>query len=413
MDIECWLPDVVSTTMRVAIIGSGPSGFFVAGEVLKRFPECEVHMFEKRVAPYGLVRYGVAPDHQLTRRTIKIFNQTADQSRFHYWGNVEAGRDVSFDDLHAAFHAVVICTGAEQPNRPGIPGARLRGAVDALDFARWTNGERDAFSPELLHGVETAVIIGNGNVALDAARMLARPSVDWVPTDMAVHAMEALIHHRIKHIVIVGRRGPEHISFTEAEWLEVVSLPGWGVQADGDVSFGALPDKPSSVRTLEFKFSLVPVGLLGDDHVSGVQFTHAASGESVVIPSQLVIFATGHRGIKIDGLPFDDERGIIPNDKGRVVGIPDFYVCGWIKHGATGLIGHNRKDAMETVARMLEDLGSWSTRRVTEYPVNKSGRRVVTWNDWKRLDAMEIQRGSAVGRPRINFMMDEALQILQ
>jgi len=399
--------------MRFAIIGAGPSGFFVAGEVLKRFPGCEVHMFEKRVAPYGLVRYGVAPDHQLTRRAIKMFDQIADQARFHYCGNVEVGRDVSLRDMHAAFHAVVICTGAEQPNRPDIPGTQLRGAVDALDFSRWVNGEADAFSPELLHGVKTAIIIGNGNVALDAVRMLARPSVDWVHTDMAPHAMEALMHHRIKHLVVVGRRGPEHVSFTEAEWLEVASLPGWGVKADGDVSFGELTDKPPSDCRMEFKFNLVPAAVLGKEKVTGVRFSHAENGSDIETAAQLVIFATGHRGVKMDGLTFDEVRGIIPNEKGRVVDRPGFYVCGWIKRGAKGLIGNNRKDAIETVLQMLEDRNTWSNRSVTGDPVCKLSRRVVSWNDWKRIDAMEIQRGSAVGRPRISISMDEALDILK
>lgn len=399
--------------MRIAIIGAGPAGFFVAGEVLKRCPECDVHMFEKRVAPYGLVRYGVAPDHQLTRRATKMFDQIAEHDRFHYWGNVEVGREISLPDLHRSFHAVVICTGAEQSRRPDIPGSRLPGVVDALDFARWTNGEPDAFLAERLRHVDTAVIIGNGNVALDAARILARPSSGWVETDMAPHAMEALIHHRIKHLVVAGRRGPEHVSFSEAEWLEAVSLAGWNIQADGVVPFGAIPDTPSSDRRMEFRFNLVPTCLLGEEAVEGVRFIHAETGANLEISAQLVIFATGHRGMKMDGLPFDEMRGIIPNDKGRVIGNPGYYVCGWIKRGAKGLIGQNRKDAIETVARILEDRDVLSARDVANHPPEMTGHQVVSWTDWKRLDAMEVLRGSAVGRPRINFTPDEALKLLR
>jgi len=403
---------LIAIMLRIAIIGAGPSGFFTAGEILKKIPGSEVHMFEKRVAPYGLVRYGVAPDHQLTRRAIKMFEQIAGQPGFHYHGNVEIGPDVSLENIYASFHAVVICTGAEMPNRPEITGSRLPGVVDALDFSRWTNGECDAFNEAILDRVETAVIIGNGNVALDAARMLARPSVDWVATDIAPYAMEALIHHRIKHIVVVGRRGPLDVSFTEAELLEVAALPGWDVHADGVMPFGPLLEKPSSNRRIEFKFHLVPDELCGSEHVTAVQFVHADSGEMLEIPAQLVIFATGHRGIKLDGLSFDQQRGIIPHDHGRVTGAPGYYVCGWIKRGAKGLIGQNRKDAIETIARVYEDRELLAARKVGATPVPLNNKRVVTWDDWKKIDAMEIQHGSSVGRPRINFTEDEALALL-
>ncbi len=401
--------------MRVAIIGAGPAGFFVAGELFKRCPGCEVHLFEKRVAPYGLVRFGVAPDHQLTRRAIKTFDQIADHERFHYFGHVDIGRDVTLAELQASYPAVVVCTGAEQPNRPAIPGATLRGAIDALAFSRWTNGEPEAFAPALLRDVDTVVIIGNGNVALDAARVLMRPSREWVATDIAPFAMEALMHHRVKHLVIAGRRGPNETSFTEAEWTEVVSMPGWTVQANGNVPFGHLPEKAASDHSLHFRFHLNPVCLFGGDHVAGARFSHMTSHETLDIPAQLVIFATGQRGVPI-GLPFDADAGIIPNTKGAVAEVPGLYVCGWIKRGGKGLIGVNRKDAVETVSRLIEDRDVLLARQLESKnwhaELSRRGVQVVSWADWKTIDAMEIRRGAAVGRSRVNVTREEALAFL-
>lgn len=397
--------------MRVAIIGAGPSGFFTAGEVLKKIPESEIHMFEKRIAPFGLVRYGVSPDHQLTRRATKLFEQIAAHPGFHYHGNIEIGTDVSLEDIRLSHHAVVVCTGAEKPNRPYIPGAPLPGAVDALDFSHWVNGEGNGFDDSLAEHVEAVIVVGNGNVALDAARMLARPAADWVATDIAANAMEALIHHHIKHIVVVGRRGSSETSFTEAEWQEVVSLPGWEIKVDGESPFGPLPEKPASDRRIEFKFHLAPKRLLGDARVTGAEFVHASSGEIIPIPAQLVVFATGHRGIRLDGLPFDEAKGIIPNDRGQVVSVPGYFVCGWIKRGAKGLIGLNRKDAIETVSRIMEQRDELARRSVRPVPVLKD-KPVISWGDWKKINAMEESRGAAVGRPRIALSPQEALKAL-
>jgi len=371
-------------------------------------------MFEKRISPFGLVRYGVSPDHQLTRRVIKMFDQMANHERFEYHGNCEIGTDVSMEDLRASFHAVIICTGAEQPNRPDIPGAQLRGAIDALDFARWVNGEPEAFDSTLLNRVATAVIIGNGNVALDVARMLARPAADWCATDISPNAMEALIHHRIKHIVVAGRRGSEDASFSEAELEELLSLPGWDVLADEPLPFGLVPEKPPAELKIEFKFRLSPNSILGSNHVEGVKFTHQ-SGRDVVIPGQLVVFATGHRGIPLTGIPFDSQRGIVPNDRGRVEAVPGCYVSGWIKRGAKGLIGQNRKDAIETVSCLMEDRATLAARPVDadvwKKKLNRS-HRTVSWSDWKKLDAIEIQHGSALGRPRLVLAGRELLKHL-
>ncbi|HMO52496.1 MAG TPA: hypothetical protein PKE26_10095 [Kiritimatiellia bacterium] len=402
--------------MRAAIIGAGPSGFFVAGEILRRCPGCEVHLFERGIAPYGLVRYGVAPDHGLTRRTITIFNQIADHPRFYYHGQVEIGRDITLDALHESFHAVIACVGAEQPARPDVPGARLPGAVDALDIARWVNGDAEAFDAGQLAGVESALIIGNGNVALDAARMLMRHAADWVSADIAPYALEALMHHRVRRIQIVGRRGPHEAAFTEAELTEVVHMPDWSVHHREPLPFNVTAEKPPFPSTLAFRFHLRLECLLGGDRVVGARFTNTQNGETVEAPAQLVVFATGHRGVPLGDLPFDPHRGIIPNDHGAVLDAPGFYVCGWIKRGAKGLIGHNKKDAVDTVGRLLEDRDVLAARQID--PVDwravllAQGLRPVSWPEWRALEAREQQRGAAVGRPRIPLPRDEMISWL-
>lgn len=402
--------------MKLAVIGAGPAGFFMAGEALKRWAECEVHLFERRVVPYGLVRFGVAPDHPLTRRTARMFDQIADHERFHFCGNVEVGRDISLEDLRATHHAVVICTGAEQPHLPLQAGSGLPGIAHALDFSRWMNGEPDGFSGNLLERVHTALVIGNGNVALDAARMLARPAADWVSTDIPPPVMEALIHHRVHRVVIAGRRGPAEASFSEAELEELLQLPGWEVRSDLPLPYGLKADKPPSARAIDFHFHHRVDGFTGGERVSGARFVHALSGATVEIPCQLVLFATGQRGVPLEGLPFDRERGIIPNQRGAIEGQEGLYVCGWIKRGAKGLIGHNRKDAIETFACMHEDAGKLSRRELRSIDwadvLARRGKTLVTWSDWKRLDILERERGAAVGRPRMNFSREEALSRL-
>lgn len=335
---------------RVAVIGAGPSGYFVAGEVLKHFPGAAVFMFEKRRQPYGLVRYGVAPDHILTKRAVKTFEQIARQPGFHYADGVEVGRDLALDDVRRAHDAVVVCTGAEHPRRLAIPGAELPGVVAALDLARWANGESSALAnASILDGAQRAVIIGNGNVALDAARILARRDEDWEGTDIAGYARAALSRSRLRAITMAGRRGPECASFTRAELQEVISLPDWRVVADQGLPLGLVAPASTAENTISFIFNQTPIAFTGADRVTGVTFSGG------FVAADVVIAAIGQRGEALPGLPFDEARGIVPNDRGRVAEHQGVYVCGWIKRGATGLIGHNRKDAIETVARMRED----------------------------------------------------------
>jgi ferredoxin/flavodoxin---NADP+ reductase len=339
------------TAKSVAIVGAGPSGFFTAGELFKRFPGVAVFMYEKREQPHGLVRYGVAPDHVVTKRAVKTFEQIAAQPGFHYLGGVEVGRDLSIADLRTRHDAVVICTGAEQAKLPQIPGVDLPGVTSGLAFARWNNGEERFFDAASLAGLREVVIIGNGNVALDVARMLARREEDWEGTAIAPYARAALAGTQLSRITIAGRRGPAEASFTEMELEEVLNLPDWRIEAEEGLPLGMKAPASDANKTIAFKFHAPPREVLGNDRVEAVRF------DAGTVPAQLVIFATGQRGEPVPGLPFDEERHIIPNDRGRVMGMERVYVCGWIKRSPRGLIGHNRKDAIETVGRMGEDDG--------------------------------------------------------
>jgi len=401
----------LANMMQFAIIGAGPSGFFVTAEIMKRFPGAPVSMFEKRVFPSGLVRFGVSPDHQATRRAAGTFDQIAAQPGFHYYGHVDAVKVPGLEALRRHFHAIVVCTGAEVPSLPDVPGIDSRRVIAGIDLARWTNGEEHAINPRVFDGVETAVIVGNGNVALDAARMLARPAVDWVKTDIAPHAMEVLMHHRLNKIIIAGRRGPADVSFTEAEFEELVSLPGWDVRGTQGLPFAKMPEKPASNRCIEFRFYQRIARIREQQAGCEVEFS-VANQPNVNMAAQLVICATGQRGVPFGDLPFDTVRGVIPNDRGRVHAAPGFYVCGWIKRGANGVIGVNKKDAIETVARIVEDMDILAAKHVTPFAMPETEDRVITWADWKKIEAMEIGRGGEAGRPRLNFSESEALRAL-
>lgn len=318
---------------------------------MKRFPGAAVFIYEKRDKPFGLIRYGVAPDHVTTKRVLKTFENIAAQPGLHMMTGVEVGVAVSLNELSTKYDAVVICTGAEIPRLPDIPGAALPGVVSGLDFARWVNGEEEALDARLLDGITSAVIIGNGNVALDAARMLARQDADWDATSIAPFARDALRRAHLHQITIVGRRSAGEASFTVAELREVVSLPGWQIKADQGLPLGVDVPAGSSGKVIAFEFGKSPSRVTGRTRVESVEF----GPDSKRIPADLAIFATGQKGCPLPGLPFDEKRGVIPNDRGRVAGSKSVYVCGWIKRGAKGLIGHNRKDAIETVASMAED----------------------------------------------------------
>jgi ferredoxin--NADP+ reductase len=417
--------------IRIAVIGSGPAGFYAAGHLLKdsagRF---EVDMLERLPTPWGLVRSGVAPDHPKIKSVTRIYEKTAAHPRFRYFGNVTFGEHVSREDLLEHYHAIVYATGSPADRPLGIPGEDLPGSHAATEFVGWYNGHPDhthlefdlttgAHSPDgpapagrvPVGGgapVERAVVIGNGNVALDVARMLVLDPSELAPTDTADHALEVLAASRVNEVVVVGRRGPAQAAFTNPELLELGELAGADVIVDADELERALavadPDAEADItcrrnveilrsyaarppaghdKRIVLRFLLSPVAFLPDEHgrlgavelvrnelvpAPGGGLRAQATDERETIPAGLAFRAIGYRGIPLPGVPFDERAGVIANQAGRVIDphtgspVAGEYVVGWIKRGPSGVIGTNKKDAQETVDAMLADLSSPAAR---------------------------------------------------
>lgn len=384
--------------LRVAIVGSGPAGFFVAEELLRAGRPATVDMFERLPHPFGLVRYGVAPDHPHTRRIGKLFERTMAHPAFKLHPGVDVGRTLAWPDLRARFDAVVIATGAEDDRELGIPGEQLPGVHASLAFAGWANGHPDfAAEPIDLSG-ETAVIIGNGNVALDLVRLLCRDPDALRATDIAPAALASLERSRVRNLHVIGRRGPAQASFGENEIAEIGALPRVDLRVDPVVAmpnpadekeladpaadraravvktlreYASRPRMPDARVTVSFDFLRRPLGISGMARVDGITLElcrlegdpgnqqAVPTGALQKVPCSLVFIAIGHSGRSLPGLPFDTARGVIPTRDHRVVegdrALPGVFAVGWIKRGAKGLIGHNRRDAMETVRALLSD----------------------------------------------------------
>lgn len=428
--------------VHIAIVGSGPAGFFSAGDILKTFPDARVDVYERLPAPFGLVRYGVAPDHTRTRNVIRWFDRTASDPRFRFLGNVRVGRDVPLDELRRHYDGVLIATGAESEKSLRMAGGELAGFHDAIDVVGWYNGHPDFAHIPIDLSCETAVIIGHGNVALDIARMLSRSPDDLRRTDIAAHALDVISASRLKTIHLIGRRGPVQCSFTEAELSEL--LPWITVHADDldlnpesaeeladqhtvlkqrvfDLLTRAAQGAPQHAPGIHLRFLRSPVALEGGDRVERIvleknvlrggpgQQRAAPTGERETIACGLVISSIGYHGDPLPGAPFDAARGIIPNDRGRVLRDgdiwPGVYVAGWIKRGARGLIGHNKRDAAELVETLREDLAGGVIQRDADpdeliESLTARGVRIVTYADWQRIDQVEVERGRITGRPR-------------
>ena len=428
---------------EIAIVGGGPSGFFAAEALLKSDVDARVAMFERLPTPYGLVRSGVAPDHQHIKQVVKVFEGIASHPRFDFFGNIEIGIDIAIDELRHQYDAIILTYGASAGTGLSIRGCELPQNLTATDFVGWYNGHPDfvAVEPSLDH--ETAVVIGNGNVAIDIARILLSDHARLAKTDMADHALEALRQSRVRQLHIVGRRGLLQASFTTAELRELLGLQGVRVVVDPkamdlddtDRAYLELPanavklrnfnavkdamhrsDEPAS-KELRLHFLASPVEIDGTDRVAGVRFVRnrperavgtqmAISGhEHFSLQAGLVVAGIGFRGQPMRGVPFDEKRGVVPNLEGRVIGALErgapLYVAGWIKRGASGIIGTNRADAAETVRAMLADFrdGRWPARTGVTQP-NPSLRNAVDFAGWKRIDESERNAGQNIGRPR-------------
>ncbi|MEE2060482.1 FAD-dependent oxidoreductase [Rhodococcus artemisiae] len=422
--------------LRVAIVGSGPSAFYAAEELLaRRDIDVEVSMFERLHVAGGLVRFGVAPDHQTTKAVERVFARTAGRNGFRAFLGVEVGRDISVDELLDHHHAVIHASGASDDRKLGIPGEDLPGSFAAREFVAWYNGHPDYAGRQFDLSGRRAVVIGNGNVALDVARILARDPEFLVPGDIAEHALDVLRRSAIDEVVVLGRRGPEHGAFTTPELLALGSLPevdvtvhgGYEAPAGASIKLQTIEEyarrtpQPGRKRiTLRFLGS--PVEVLGHDHVEGLRISrYGEEGVAEDLECSLVLRSVGYRGRPIPGLPFDDGRGTVPNVAGRVIDaaldrpIPGLYVAGWIKRGPSGVIGTNRYCAAETVGAIVAD----HERALLPSP-SRSGDELTAivasrcpdsfgFDGWKRIDRHERTEGRRRGRARRKLVEVDAM----
>jgi ferredoxin--NADP+ reductase len=455
---------MTATPIRIAVVGSGPAGFYTAGHLLKESGEggqsVEVDMFERLPTPWGLVRSGVAPDHPKIKSVTRIYEKTAAHPRFRFFGNVELGRDISRDELAERYHAIVYATGSPSDRPLGIPGEELPGSHPATDFVGWYNGHPDFCEHDFDLSATRAVVIGNGNVALDVARMLTLTHDELAVTDIADHALHALDASDVREIVVVGRRGPAQAAFTNPELLELGELADADVIVDPEELERALAVRdpnmdPTSERNVSvlrdyaqrtpagkskrvvLRFLLSPVELIGGgDGVHRVVLARNAlqagedgrlraepTGETETIEAELVMRAIGYRGKPLPGVPFDEHSATIPNEGGRVVGpdglLPGEYAVGWIKRGPSGVIGTNKKDAQQTVDAMLADLAadthlqpSDPDPEAIEHLLRERVPALVTYEGWSEIDRHEQSLGKPHGRPRVKLTrLDEMLRV--
>ncbi|MGV0806574.1 FAD-dependent oxidoreductase [Mycolicibacterium setense] len=438
--------------LRVAIVGAGPAGFYAAEELLGH-PWVQVDMFDRLPTPYGLARAGVAPDHSFTKGVERAFASIAAGKSFRYLLNVEVGKHVMHDELTSRYHAVVYSSGASTDKRLGIDGEDLRGSIPATEFVAWYNGHPDYADHAFDLSAHTAVVIGNGNVALDVARMLATDTQTLARTDIADHALTALSTSGVREIHIVGRRGVAQAAYTNSEFLALGDLPGVDIVVDpGELILD--PDTAAAYenRTLDrtiadkinlaraaaeraatvgnkrviFRYLLSPIEIHGEDGVSGLvcernEFTGqsgsvSSTGELQVVNCGLVLRAIGYRGRAIDGLAFDAARSVVPHDQGRVLDGPagdavaGVYVAGWIKRGATGGIGMNKQCGQETAASVLTDFAAGrlpepsTSHRDLEDLVAARGGSVVGGPGWLNIDRSERAAGVRQGRSRVKIV---------
>ena len=418
--------------LRVAIVGSGPAALYAADELLKR-PGVEVDVIDRLPTPHGLVRAGVAPDHEHTKSIDGLFRQIEDQPGFSYFLNVEIGSRLTHADLLDHHHAVVYATGASQDRMLGIPGEQLPGSGTATDFVAWYNGHPEHAHHAFDLSSEHAVIVGNGNVALDVARILTMDPADLATTDIADPALHALRESAVREVVLLGRRGAAEAAFTLPELIGLLSRADIDIEVEGDdlkqpVEDVMVGQKLSALRAaagrprregnrrIVFRFATSPVELLGDDHVAGVRVcrNELVTDDGIVRPvptddvstieTGLVLRSIGYRGVPVAGVPFDDATGTIPNAGGRVAASPGTYVVGWIKRGPTGFIGTNKTCAQETVEHLIADFNEGlladPSRDGFDAFVRSRVPAQVDAEGWRAIDRAERHAGARQARPR-------------
>lgn len=435
--------------LRVAVVGSGPSGIFATEALLKQTEvPVSVDVLDRLPTPYGLVRYGVAPDHLKIKSVTSGFQRTLSDPRVRFLGNVEFGRDLTVEDAKAHYDAVVYTVGASADRRLGIPGEDLSGSLSATEFVAWYNGHPDAATREMLLHARGVAVVGVGNVALDVSRILAKNVQELHESDIAGHALSALERSHVTDVYVLGRRGPAQAKFTTKELREFGELMEADVVVDpaevqvSDVEYAAIQDntvkknvdvlrefalKPPAgkPRRVHLRFLVSPVEIVDDGQggVGGLTIERnrldergnaVGTGEVETLPVQMVLRSVGYKGRPLPGVPFDERAGVIPNDAGRVTEAeggpvrPGEYTAGWIKRGPSGVIGTNKADATDTVKLLLSDVADL---RPAERPdpaavdalLAERGVDVVSLNDWLQLDQHELAAGAASGRPRVKI----------
>lgn len=426
--------------LRVAVVGSGPSGVYTAQSLLQQDAEVLVDVLDRLPCPYGLVRYGVAPDHEKIKSLQNTLRTVLQEPRVRFLGGVQVGAGgVPAARLAELYHAVVYCVGAATDRRLGIPGEDLPGSWSATRFVSWYSAHPDAGADGFVPGARSAVVIGVGNVAVDVTRILARGAAELSPTDMPQAALAALAASRVTDVHMVGRRGPSQARFTTKELRELGDLPDAEVVVDPEElaldpryadpttlpavqrrnvevlrEWAARPPR-GAARRIRLRFFLRPVAVLAREGRAGaVRFERTApdgrggvtgTGRFEDIEAQLVLRSVGYRGVPLEGLPFDAEHGTVPHLAGRVVRdgavVPGQYVAGWIKRGPTGVIGTNRPCAKETVASLLADAPALVRRELPGDPaevLRAEGIEPVEWGGWLAIERAEAELGASLGR---------------
>jgi ferredoxin/flavodoxin---NADP+ reductase len=454
---------MVRARERVAIVGAGPAGAFAAACLLRARGHTEIDLFERLPTPWGLLRGGVAPDHQEIKRLEDTFDRQTLGRGCRLLANVEVGRDVSHAELMRHYTAVVYATGAQTDKSLGIPGEDLPGSWPATEFVAWYNGHPDYRGVEFDLSAKRAVVIGNGNVAADVTRMLTLSADELGRTDVADHALDALRESRIEEVIVLGRRGPAQAAFTSAELRELGRLDGVDIRVDLDEveldpasrrwlaeegtftarknvellrEFAARPPaRPDAGRRIELLFLRSPVEIRGSGRVEAIDVrgneivragdgslrARLVDGELETIECGLVLRSVGYRAVPLPDVPFDERHFVLPNERGRVLtraGEPlrGVYAVGWIKRGPTGILGTNKRDAEETVSSLVEDLGM----RALPQPLNPGREQIdallakrkpdlVTAEGWRAIDAHELERGRSEHRPRVKLASRDEL----
>ncbi len=389
--------------MNIAIIGSGPAGCYLADHLLRLIPTASIDIIEKLPVPFGLIRYGVAPDHQSTKNVARVFDRMLSRDRVHFFGNIEVGRDVKLNELLSLYDAVVLATGAAHDRQLGIPGEDLSGVVGSGAFVGWYNGHPHSRQP-VANGVRSAVVIGNGNVAIDVARILAKSRDELAGSDLPPDVLDWLAEQPLETIHIVGRRGAGEAKFNDHELAELGMLQrarplvsdSAAAAGDGAIAkvfreFTEAPSRETPV-SINFDFNLAPTAFLGDTNLRAVQF-RAASGEPLEIPAQLAVTCIGYETLPC--CTATPENGVFTNQDGKID--DRLYVAGWAKRGPSGTIPTNRVEAQQVAQKIAQEIssgnrpGSAALRELLE----KRGARPVDYAGWRRIDAAELKGASS------------------